>query len=342
VALRLIEVIAPENRQQEILDVLKKQPSLGCWDERLSQKRVRVNLLVDAENVEKSLDLLNHHFRSVDGFRTILLDVEATLPRPEEPEKTETARSATKAKGKPKPRISREELYADILDSTKLSWVYIVTVILSSIVAAIGILNNNIAIVIGAMVIAPLLGPNVALALATTLGDIPLARNAAKTNIIGIATALGFSVILGFIVRSSPDIPTIAAATEVRLDSIILALASGSAGALAFTTGLSTILIGVMVAVALLPPLVTFGLLLGAGYWDPALLALQLFLINIICINLTGVVTFLIQGIRPATWWEAKKARVSIRNAIIFWLLSLILLIVLTIFWHKIFTGSAS
>jgi hypothetical protein len=56
------------------------------------------------------------------------------------------------------------------------------------------------------MVIAPLLGPNVALALATTLGDIPLARNAAKTNIIGIATALGFSVILGFIVRSSPDI----------------------------------------------------------------------------------------------------------------------------------------
>lgn len=337
-ALRLIEVIAPENKQQEIHDVLDKQPCLGCWDERLSEKRVRVNFLVEAENVEKSLDILNRRFKSVEGFRTILLDVEATLPRPEEPEKTENAQSDAKAKQKPKQRISREELYADVLDSTRLSWIYIITIILSSIVAAIGILNNNVAIVIGAMVIAPLLGPNVALSLATTLGDIPLARNAAKTNLIGIATALGFAVILGFIVRSSPGIPAVAASTEVRLDSIVLALASGVAGALAFTTGLSTILIGVMVAVALLPPLVTFGLLLGAGYWSPALVALELFLINIICVNLTGVVTFLFQGIRPATWWEAKKARVAIRNAIIFWLFALILLVLITIFWNKIFT----
>ena len=93
-ALRLIEIIAPENKQQEIHDVLNKQPCLGCWDEHLSEKRVRINLL---------------------------LDVEATLPRPEEPEKTETAQSGTKAKQKPKQRISREELYTDVLDSTRLS-----------------------------------------------------------------------------------------------------------------------------------------------------------------------------------------------------------------------------
>jgi hypothetical protein len=120
-ALRLIEIIAPENKQQEIHDMLDKQPCLGCWDEHLSEKRVRINLLVEAENVEKSLDILNRRFKSVEGFRTILLDVEATLPRPEEPEKTETAQSGTKAKQKPKQRISREELYTDVLDSTRLS-----------------------------------------------------------------------------------------------------------------------------------------------------------------------------------------------------------------------------
>jgi uncharacterized hydrophobic protein (TIGR00341 family) len=336
-ALRLIEIIAPANRQKEIHDLLKEQPMLGCWDERLSEERILVNLLVDAENVEAALDLLNGQFKAVEGFRAVLFNVEATLPRPEEPEKSEPGQLVIKAKEKPKPRISREELYADILDSTRLSWVYIVTIILSSIVAAIGILNNSIAIIIGAMVIAPLLGPNVALSLATTLGDIPLARNSVKTNLIGIATALVFSVVMGFIVSASPQIPTVAAATDVRLDSIILALASGSAGALAFTTGLSATLIGVMVAVALLPPLVTFGLLLGAGYWAPALTALQIFLINIICVNLAGVVTFLIQGIRPATWWEAEKAKVATRIAIAFWLFFLALLVVVTYFWHSWF-----
>jgi len=126
----------------------------------------------------------------------------------------------------------------------------------------------------------------------------------------------------------------VAAKTEVRLDSVVLALASGSAGALAFTTGLSAALIGVMVAVALLPPLVTFGLLLGAGYWNPALTALQLFLINIICINLAGVVTFLLQGIRPAKWWEAEKAKKATRTAIVSWFLVLVLLVIVVLFWQ--------
>jgi len=59
-------------------------------------------------------------------------------------------------------------------------------------------------------------------------------------------------------------------------------------------------LIGVMVAVALLPPLVTFGLLLGVGHMASATGALSLFLINLICVNLAGVTTFLVQSIRPA------------------------------------------
>jgi hypothetical protein len=94
----------------------------------------------------------------------------------------------------------------------------------------------------------------------------------------------------------------------VGLGDIAVALASGCAGALAFTTGVSATLIGVMVAVALLPPLVTFGLLLGGGNLDLATGALSLFLMNLICVNLAGVATFLVQGIRPASWWEKDQA----------------------------------
>jgi uncharacterized membrane protein len=74
-----------------------------------------------------------------------------------------------------------------------------------------------------------------------------------------------------------------------------------------------------MVAVALLPPLVTLGMLFGSGHWDLAAGALLLFLINLICVNLAGVVTFIAQGIRPLTWWEADRAKKAARFAIIVW-----------------------
>jgi uncharacterized membrane protein len=71
--------------------------------------------------------------------------------------------------------------------------------------------------------------------------------------------------------------------------------------------------------VALLPPLVTFGLLLGSGHATPAMGALSLFLMNLICVNLAGVITFLVQGIRPAIWWEKERAVKATRVAIGLW-----------------------
>ena len=79
-------------------------------------------------------------------------------------------------------------------------------------------------------------------------------------------------------------------------------------------------LIGVMVAVALLPPLVTFGLLLGGGHPDLAMGALSLFLVNLICVNLAGVATFLAQGIHPTSWWEKDRAVKATRVAATLWI----------------------
>jgi uncharacterized hydrophobic protein (TIGR00341 family) len=138
--------------------------------------------------------------------------------------------------------------------------------------------------------------------------------------------SLVFSVLLGFIFTVTPDIPEIASRINIGIGDIVLALASGSAGALAFTTGVSATLIGVMVAVALLPPLVTYGMLLGAGYFHEAFGAMLLMFTNIICINLAGVITFLAQGIRPITWWEADRAKKATRIAITLWVLLLLTL----------------
>ena len=231
-----------------------------------------------------------------------------------------------KPPGKRGSRISREELYADIEGATRLSWVFIVMIILSSVVATIGILRGNVAIVIGAMVIAPLLGPNVALSLATTLGDKSLAKRSVTTTVSGVMVGLFFAAMVGILFQVDPTISEITSRMVVGPGDILLALAAGSAAVLAFTSGVPTALIGVMVAVALLPPLVTLGMLAGSGFWKEALGALLLLLTNLICINLAGVVTFLLQGVRPRTWWEAKQAKKATRNAILIWATLLILL----------------
>ena len=107
---------------------------------------------------------------------------------------------------------------------------------------------------------------------------------------------------------------------------IVLALAAGSACALAYTTVAPAALTGVMVAVALLPPLVVVGLLTASGELGSAAGALLLVATNVICVNLAGVVTFLWQGIRPRTWWEANRARQATWRAVAIWLTLLIIL----------------
>ena len=121
----------------------------------------------------------------------------------------------------------------------------------------------------------------------------------------------------------------------IALAGVVLAVAAGSAGALAFTSGLPAALIGVMVAVALLPPLVSAGLLAGSSHPGLALRAAALLATNITCVNLAGVITFLAQRVRPRTWWEEQKSRKATRLAITFWVAVLAILVGLVLFFRS-------
>ncbi|HVU22947.1 MAG TPA: TIGR00341 family protein [Opitutus sp.] len=326
-ALRLIEISVPEKDQEAAVLLLKDAAVISVWRQELSEGHALCRVLVTAEAVEALLDRLSARYGSTEGFRAILLSVEAAIPRQEEPEQSVDG-SATAPEPPARPaRISREELYAGINESSRLTVIFLVMVTLSTVVAIIGQIRNNMAVEIGAMVLAPLLGPNIALSLATTLADVELARRALKAAVAGFATALAISVLTAFVFAVDPASPEIASRTHVGLGDVGLALASGVAGALAFTSGVSAALVGVMVAVALLPPLVTFGLLLGAGHPHLAIQAGLLLLTNLICVNLAGVVTFMVQGVRPISWWEASRARTATRFAILLWAAMLLALV---------------
>lgn len=332
--LRLLEIVLPDTDSQQILDIIEDESIISYWKEETADAGLLIKILLAAEQTEKILDLLEEKFSYQEGFRVILLSVEATIPRIQQDEVDESAEEEEEGDAEEDnnannvSRISREELYADIVDSTKFSHNFLAMVILSSVVATVGLMRDNVAVIIGAMVIAPLLGPNVGLALATTLGDFKLGRDALKTNLSGLLIALGLSIFIGLTLTVDPTVSEIASRTQVNFADILVALASGTAGVLAFTAGLSAVLIGVMVAVALLPPVVTFGLLLGSGYHGEALGALLLLITNLICVNLAGVITFLVQGIRPRSWWEANKAQRATRIALIIWSVLLVILII--------------
>jgi uncharacterized hydrophobic protein (TIGR00341 family) len=310
-ALRLIEMVLREKDGEEVRELLKEHKVLEHRQVRLPDGEMLVRILTDVEQSEAVLDFLEKRYAGGEGNRVVILPVEATLPR------AEPVPAATPEQ--PPERISREELYEDIKDAARCSRVYLAMMALSTIVAIVGLHHNSVTIIIGAMVIAPLLGPNVALALGTTLGDLSLIRHALLTNLAGIGTVFVLSAIIGALVHVDPALSEVASRTRVGLGDIAVALASGCAGALAFTTGVSAALIGVMVAVALLPPLVTFGVLMGGGQLDLAMGALALFLMNLICVNLAGVTTFLVRGIRPAIWWEKDRAVKATRIAIGLW-----------------------
>jgi uncharacterized hydrophobic protein (TIGR00341 family) len=336
--LRLIEMVIPEHTSEELRQLFVEQPVLELRQIGLSDGEVMVRILLEGEKSEAVLDLLENKYAGQEGFRVVILPVEATLPRVEQAEEAAPAGPPSEEEPpeeKPPERISRHELYEDISDAARFSRVYFAMVVLSAIVATIGLEHNSVAVVIGAMVIAPLLGPNMALALATSLGDLPLAKRAALTSLGGVATVAVMTAIIGALLHVDPTMSELASRTKVGLSDVALALAAGCAGALAFTTGVSATLVGVMVAVALLPPMVTFGLLLGGGQTTMALGALSLLVANLICLNLAGVATFVAQGIRPATWWEKERAAKATRIAIGMWGVLLAVLVGLILLLRK-------
>ncbi len=337
-ALRVIEMVLPEDVGKYAYEYLRDQQEhslMGLWYQNLAEGEILVKMLVSVGEAEAVLDLIENNYGSVDGFRAVLIPVAASLPRSEPVEEEQDDAESSEAeddKDRKRERISRQEMYANIEDAAKLSKTYTAMVVLSAIVATMGVLRDNVAVVIGAMVIAPLLGPNAALSLATTLGDGDLARTALKTGGAGIALSVLLSVVIGLLLQVDPTIHEIASRTHVGLSDIAIALAAGGAGALAFTTGIPAILVGVMVAVAFLPPLVTSGILIGSGFFHLAWGALLLFVTNLICINLAGVVFFVVQGIRPRIWWEADRAKKATRNAMLVWIVLLCALILVITF----------
>jgi len=319
--MRVIEVITDQGHVDTLRGIAEQQEIVDIWVGHTDEDgRCSTRMLVCPEKQQAVIDAAQALLATAENTRLLVLPVEATLPRIEEVNVEEEKRKSVSR--------SREELYQNIVAGAKLDSNYVYMVVMSTIVAAIGLLEDNVAVVIGAMVIAPLLGPNIALSFATSLGEGKLLWSALKSNVVGMFVALILSVLIGLLWPLNFDSHELMARTDVGMDGIVLALVSGAAAVLSLTSGLSSALVGVMVAVAILPPTATLGLMLGAGNFQYALGAGLLLAVNIVCVNLASNLVFLVKGIKPRTWYEQKKAKQSMIVFVVFWLAILVILVV--------------
>ena len=321
--MKIIEVIAPTPH----FDTVKAVADAVAADDFRAAPPAEdgaqfMRLLISDDKLQRALDLLQNALGSQPGVHILVLGVETALPRPPEAE----------SKQEDEATAAREALYEEVEKNSRLSNNYLILITLSTVVAAIGMIENNVSAVIGAMVIAPLLGPNLALGFGTALGDLSLMRKAAASLLVGIGLAVGLSALLGAVWPGALTSPELLARTSPNYDAIALALASGAAAALSLTTGLSSVLVGVMVAVALLPPASALGLFVGEREFGLATGAALLLAVNIVCVNLASKLVFLAKNIRPRTWVDQERARRATVIYLLVWGVTLGLLVLILYF----------
>ncbi|WP_018861572.1 TIGR00341 family protein [Thioalkalivibrio sp. ALJ3] len=325
---KIIEVVGPAGHLDTVLGIADGLAVDVLWhgvDE--NRDRMAVHMLVSTEYRQRLLDDLYRVLGAVETARIMVLPVEAVLPDPlqdSSADEKDAARTGKKARA-----ISREELYTNVAGGADLTGQFVVLTVLSTIVAAIGLLEDNVAVVIGAMVIAPLLGPNLALALGTSMADTRLIGRSLRTNLVGLGGAILIGILLATVTSVDVGARELQMRTEVGLDSVALALASGAAAVLSLTTGLPTVLVGVMVAVALLPPAATVGIMLGSGEFSAAYMAFLLLAVNVVCVNLSAKLVFLYQGVRPRGRAQREAAAQSMAGYLLLWAVTLALLVFL-------------
>ncbi len=198
-------------------------------------------------------------------------------------------------------RGDRVALTEKIQSSSQSDFDFIALMCLSTLIAALGLVNNASAVIIGAMLVAPLMTPLLGMGLAIVQGNKYLLRLAAQTVGVGFFVALFVGLVTGFLVGDATLTSEMAARCEPGRLDLLVATASGLAAAYAISRpNLLSALPGVAIAAALVPPIATTGLALATGQFRDAGGAALLFLTNIVAIILATAISFWAVGIRSA------------------------------------------
>jgi uncharacterized hydrophobic protein (TIGR00341 family) len=242
-----------------------------------------------------------------DGF-TVVLTAETVVSK----------RFEALRRSYPPAALSRPELGARAGEMAPPLGTFVVMTVVSAVVATTGLLSDSAAVIIGAMIIAPVMGPAIAASVGSVLYDRTLFRRGVRLQVLGvllaIASALVFSLVLRGTLLVPPGldplaIPQVQERLTPSVLSLIIAVGAGVAAVFSLTRGVSSVLVGAMIAVALVPPAATVGI--GIAWGDPlaVLEAGTLLLVNLLAVNLVALGLLWVSGYRPVEREQAGTAR---------------------------------
>lgn len=216
-------------------------------------------------------------------------------------------------------RDRKSVVLKELIKSSSPGMDFFILIVLSCIIATFGLLTNSTAVIIGAMLIAPLMSPILGLSMASINGLTELFRRSLFAILEGAGLAIFLSTVIALLSYRLPfgvlaNIPAeVWARTSPSPIDLGIALAGGSAAAYALAhPRLSAALPGVAIATALMPPLCTIGV--GVAFWNPAIVfgALLLFITNLIAISFAGIITFAALGFGPRNMDESEHVSRSL------------------------------
>ena len=315
--MRLVQVLVPEGTRGDVLSALDGQGvDYAVFDEvGRGDFEAMVQFPVPPSGVETVMEELTDAGIQEDAY-TIVLPTETVVSQ----------RLAALVERFPGLRISRDELYARAQDLAPANSTFFAFLVLSTIIATTGLLLDSAATIIGAMVVAPLMGPAISASVGTILDDQAMASRGVTLQVTGLVAAIATGAVMGWLLQQTvlippaldiTGIPQVAERTSPNFLSLFLALGSGLAGALSIMRGSGSTLVGVAIAVALVPPAATSGLGVAFGLPGVAIAAAVLVVVNLLAINLSALLLFYLAGFKPLEAGKFEGVRRSLVSRIV-------------------------
>jgi uncharacterized hydrophobic protein (TIGR00271 family) len=239
----------------------------------------------------------------------------------------------------------RKEIISEITPLASPGFDFFLLVILSCSIATLGLITNSPAVIIGAMLLAPLMSPIIGIGLALIIGNDKLLKSSVKVLVIGIGLAIALSFLMTLVNRFLPfvSLQVLPAEITARMRptpiDLLIALSGGLAASYALTRpNLSATLPGVAIATALMPPLCTIGIGLALNRWDVAGGASLLFVTNMVTIAFASAFVFFLRGFSA----EARRGGQKLPHSLVLSSILVILLLIPLSFYSIKFFNDAT